>query len=92
MKPIVIYPNNNGNKITLTKEEFEKYLKEAYDTGWTDGRASAQSWNWWNTPISYPTTITNTDPKKPLEITWNTGTTPNLTPQVTCDAHNDIGG
>jgi len=33
MKPIVIYPNNNSKNVVLTKEEFEKYLKEAYDTG-----------------------------------------------------------
>ena len=85
MKPIVIYPNDSGKHITLTKEEFEKYLKEAYDTGYSDGYAAAPRYNWWNTPITYPTT-------NPIQ--W-TNTTPDITPdytKITCDAHNDIGG
>ena len=89
MKPIVIYPNNNSKNVVLTKEEFEKYLKEAYDTGYSDGRASVSHWNWWNTPITttpYYTTATNTgDAKKPLDITWS-----NETANFTCEAHNDI--
>ena len=83
MKPIVIYPNSKDNKITLTKEEFEDYLKQAYDTGYSDGYAAGKSMNWINTPITYPTT-------NPIE--W-TNTTPDIIPdytKVTCDAHNDL--
>lgn len=82
MRPIVILYPSKDNKIVLTKEDFEGYLKQAYDAGYSDGQAS-RSWNWWNTPISYP----NTNP-----IQW-TSTTPNLEPdytKVTCDAHNDL--
>lgn len=39
MKPFVIYvePNRNG-KIVLTKEEFELYIQDAYERGYTDGK------------------------------------------------------
>ena len=40
MKPFVVYikPNKNNN-ITLTREEFEQYIQEAYDKGYADGKA-----------------------------------------------------
>ena len=31
MKPFVVFIDVNTDKITLTKEEFEKFLKEAYE-------------------------------------------------------------
>ena len=34
----IIYVKKEDEKITLTQEEFEKYLKEAYDNGFQDGR------------------------------------------------------
>lgn len=39
MKPFVIYiePNKN-DKLTLTKEEFEQYIQDAYDRGYADGK------------------------------------------------------
>lgn len=37
MKPIIIYPNSKDDKISLTKQEFEDYLKQAYDSGYADG-------------------------------------------------------
>ena len=86
MKPVVIYIDKNSSKVTLTKEEFEKYLKDAYDNGYSDGYASGKS-NSWNWP-TYPTN----DPITMPHITWDT--TPNDVPnpyQVTCEAHNTIG-
>ena len=82
MKPVVIYVDKNSSKVTLTKEEFEKYLKDAYDNGYSDGYASGKS-NSWNWPTNNPVTTPH--------ITWNT---PNDIPnpyQVTCEAHNTIG-
>ena len=82
MKPIVIYPKDNGDKITLTKKEFEEYLNQAYNAGHSDGYAAGKTFNWRSTPIT-------TQPN----ITW-TNTTPNTTPNVpytiTCEAHNDL--
>ena len=85
MKPIVIYPKESGNKITLTKEEFEEYLKQAYDSGHADGYSAGRAFNWWSTPITYPQTQPN--------ITWETNTPdikPNIPYTITCEAHNDL--
>ena len=85
MKPVVIYIDKNSSKITLTKEEFEKYLKDAYDNGYSDGYASGKS-NSWNWP-TYPTNTPVTTP----HITQDTiNDVPNPY-QVTCEAHNTIG-
>lgn len=83
MRPIIILYPSKDNKIILTKEEFEAYLRQAYDAGYSDGYAAAPHY-WWNTPITYSTT----NPTR-----W-TNATPNITPdytKITCDAHNDIG-
>lgn len=83
MKPVVIYPKNNGDNITITKKEFEEYLRQAYDAGHADGYSTGRST--WLTPITYPT-------NNPL-ITWTT--TPNDVPnpyKITCEAYNDLGG
>ena len=84
MKPIVIYPKNDGDKVTLNKKDFEEYLQQAYDAGYSDGHAAGRATtNWWNTPITYPTTNPT--------ITWTTE--PNDVPnpyKITCDAHNDM--
>ena len=83
MKPVVVYIDRNSSKITLTKEEFEKYLKDAYDNGYSDGYVSGKS-NRWNWP-------TDNDRVTTPHINWNT---PNDVPnpyQVTCEAHNTIG-
>lgn len=84
MKPIVIYPKNDGEKVTLTKKDFEEYLRQAYDSGYSDGYANGRSTNWWTTPITYPTITTSNKTSKPLDITWNTNI------NTTCDAHNDL--
>lgn len=82
MKPIIIYAKNDGDKVTLNKKDFEEYLRQAYDTGYADGHAAGRATNWWNTPITYPTTN---------PITWTNE--PNDVPnpyKITCDAHNDM--
>ena len=38
MKPFVIYVDMNTDKVTLSKEDFEKYLKEAYENGYEEGK------------------------------------------------------
>ena len=43
MKPIVIYPTSKDNKISLTKQEFEDYLKQAYDSGHADGYSAGRA-------------------------------------------------
>ena len=83
MKPIVIYPKNDGDKVTLNKKDFEEYLRQAYDAGYSDGHAAGRATNWWTTPITYPTTNPT--------INWTTE--PNDVPnpyKITCDAHNDM--
>ena len=77
MKPIVIYPKQlKEDQIVLTKKEFEKYLKDAYDSGYEDGRKV-----YW-TPYYYPTTVTTPS------ITWTSDkTTPDYDwTKVTCNA------
>jgi len=37
MKPFVIYAEKNSVNVTMTKAEFEKYIKEAYEGGYEDG-------------------------------------------------------
>lgn len=81
MKPIVIYPKNDGDKVTLNKKDFEEYLRQAYDAGHVDGYAAGRAMNWWSTPITYP----STNP-----ITW-TNEPNKIDPyKITCDAHNDM--
>ena len=62
MKPLVIYIS--GQEIKLTKEEFEQFLKEAYEAGHSDGYnegyTAGKSISWWNSPtINNPPTISN---------------------------------
>ena len=79
MKPIVIYPKNDGDKVTLNKKDFEEYLRQAYDAGYSDGYNAGKNNNWWNTPITYPATWTSTNPNIVPDYT-----------KITCDAHNDM--
>ena len=76
MKPFVIYIDTNTDKITLSKEEFEKFLKEAYEQGhnegYNKGLVQGRSYSgWWNSPqittneIRYGTA----SPSKPNPIT-----------------------
>ena len=84
MKPIVIYPSEKSDKVTLTKKEFEDYLQQAYNSGYNDGYNTYKV-NWWHTPITYPSYLTTND----LKIT---SVPPSEYTKITCDAANDIGG
>ena len=78
MKPIVIYPKNDGDKVTLNRKDFEEYLRQAYDAGYADGYAAGRTTNWWTTPITYPSITWTNEPNK-------------IDPyKITCDAHNDM--
>ncbi len=82
MKPFVIYAEKNSVNVTMTKAEFEKYIKEAYDGGYEDGykvgKAQTIKWDW----TDYPTNI---------PVYYGTGTpTPPNPNQVTCEAHNAV--
>ena len=48
MKPIIIY-TNDSDKLVFTKEEFEKYMQEAYNQGYWCGAVTQHipyiSWN-----------------------------------------------
>lgn len=58
MKPIVIAVENG--KIVLTKEQFEKYLSDAYEEGKRDGTVT----------VPYlPTNFPSDNPYKPY-VTW----------------------
>ena len=55
MKPFVVYIDVNTDEITLSKKEFEKFLKEAYeqghDEGYNKGLVQGRSYSgWWNSP------------------------------------------
>lgn len=41
MKPIIIYEEAKDNKITLTKEQFEQNILDAYNVGVEDGEKTA---------------------------------------------------
>ena len=76
MKPFVVYIDANTDKITLSKEDFEKYLKEAYERGHEDGYnkgfTSGNSYlNWQNSlPVATDKIRYGTvSPSKPDPIT-----------------------
>ena len=76
MKPLVIYIKDK--KIELTREEFEVYLKDAYNAGYSDGYAASKSW--WNNP-----TITwTTNPNKTNDPIYDPY-------KITCEAYNAVG-
>lgn len=80
MKPIIIYMDRK-DEVRLTKEEFEKYIRDAYDQGYNCGYADGKK-NYW-TPYWY-NTITSTNTNNPLTIdpyapTKTTPTNPNIT-------------
>ena len=81
MKPIVVY-TDKSDTIKLTKEEFEKYINEAYDQGYNRGYADGSK-TWWS-PIRYDTT--------PCPTNTPTITTPIYTPIITCNTDHTISG
>ena len=72
MKPIIIYQETKDGKIVLTKEEFEKYLEDAYQAGYSDGSSSLtyKSYTWTPDDVyeKYPTWKSTSDYKAP-EVT-----------------------
>ena len=55
MKPIIIYAEEKNGKITITKEELQRIVDEAYRQGKADG-------NWYTTnPITVTPTCKNTE-------------------------------
>ena len=87
MKPFVIYAEKNSVNVTMTKAEFEKYIKEAYDGGYKDGYEAGKAsikWNW-------PDTINVKDYPVNNPIYYGTATPMSPNPnQVTCEAHNAV--
>lgn len=81
MKPFIIYVDVNADKITLSKEEFEKFLEEAYEQGHNEGYnkgLACNRSNWWN----YPQITSN-------EIRYDTASSPKPNPiTITCDNNN----
>lgn len=87
MKPFIIYTGKDSTNITMTKKEFEKYIKDAYDGGYDDGYKAGKAsikWDW-------PTTITTKDYPANIPVYYGTGTPMPLNPnQITCEAHNAV--
>lgn len=83
MKPFVIYAEKNSVDVKMTKAEFERYIKEAYEGGYEDGyKVGKASINW---------STLNTKDYTPIPIYYGTGTpTPPNPYQVTCEAHNSV--
>jgi hypothetical protein len=50
MKPIVLMKGNDG-KVNMTIDEFKKYIDDAYDAGYEDGRR-AHVYPWYTTTYS----------------------------------------
>lgn len=93
MKPVIIYLDKR-DEVRLSKEEFEKYIKEAYDQGYSCGYADGKK-NYWS-PYWYGNTITTTNTPITLDPYKQTTTNPNTNPNITwtCsqgEAHNSVG-
>ena len=82
MKPIIIYTGQK-DEVKLTKEEFEKYINEAYDQGYKNGYSEGIKWGPYkiNTTPYYNTFDITTAPLKLDPLRYN---------QVTCEAHNAV--
>ena len=86
MKPFVIYAEKNSVNVTMTKAEFERYIKEAYDGGYEDGYKVGKASTQWNSTVTrdYPVNI-------PVYYGTGTGTPAPLDPtKITCEAHNAV--
>ena len=86
MKPIIIYMDRK-DEVRLTKEEFEKYIRDAYDQGYNCGYADGKK-NYW-TPYWY-NTVTSTNTNNPLTIDPYTPTnTAPTNPSITWTCSNN---
>ena len=90
MKPIIIYLDKS-EIIKLTKKEFEQYIKDAYDQGYSSGYAEGKK-NYWS-PWWYnndPVLTTNTTGNPPI---INSPSTPETYPKITwCSNTSDLSG
>lgn len=78
MKPIIIYqPKNKDGKIVLSPAEFEKYLEDAYNQGYTDGYSKGFGDGSSASPITTPANPIN--PINPLNPWVNPLTNPWVT-------------
>lgn len=66
MNPIIIVPNDI-KEITLTIEEFKKYIQEAYDGGYADAKKEVFK------PFDTQRITPITDPINPIVITNGNG-------------------
>lgn len=66
MNPIIIVPNGI-KEITLTIEEFKKYIQDAYNGGYTDAKKEVVKLG----DITRTTQII--DPINPIPVTYNNG-------------------
>lgn len=74
MKTIVkIFTPNKDGKIEFTKEELEELLKNMYDTGYEDGKASSNGNYFPYTPRVYPFDSDKTNESTPpnVKITYS---------------------
>ena len=56
MSHVVVVEKNKDGKIELTKDELQKMLDEAYDKGYSDGRARWDTITYPSIPTWYTTT------------------------------------
>ena len=76
MKPIIIYIDKD-DEVKLSKKEFEKYIKEAYDQGYNCGYNDGRKY-YWSPFYSGLTTCSNSNID-----TNSTGHTPDKYPSIT---------
>lgn len=104
MKPIIIYMNKTFNKVVLTKEDFEKYIQDAYNAGYATGynegsqsRITYPYYPYYNTDITVPsyrwdwTKITCDTKSAPTAHFATTNTTDELTGILNGEASNAKG-
>ena len=80
MKPVIIIENIEDGFIRMKPELFKKYIDEAYQSGFNDGRKSKQN-------ITYPLgnePYVDPEPYRP-SITWDHTCPDWQHPNITCD-------
>lgn len=76
---MIIFVDVKNGKVDLTKEQFERILKEKYNEGYNDGK-KINTFSTWSCP--YYSWCCPYRPNRPSSITWcdtNTGTTTTAT-------------
>ena len=95
MKPIIIYPGESGNKITMTRKEFEDYINKAYqsgyDQGYAEGKKTYWSYPWYNTTTTVGNNLQSTGNNPIRYDTITCKSMENLTNTIMGEVHNAIG-